>query len=73
LHKLIPISHQATLSEVYQLLKIARCGAVYIYQEDANEIMGIVTFEQVKQYLVTGELVIGKLTHIEHDADHITK
>ncbi|NQY86353.1 MAG: chloride channel protein [Colwellia sp.] len=61
LHKLIPISHQATLAEAYQLLITERCGAVYIYQNDVNDIMGIVTFEQIRQYLVTGKLVIGKL------------
>jgi len=56
LHKLIPISHQATLSEVYQLLIAERCGGVYIYQDNINEIMGIVTFEQIREYLVTGKL-----------------
>ncbi|MBL4822810.1 MAG: chloride channel protein [Colwellia sp.] len=61
LHKLIPISHQATLAEAYQLLIAERCGAVYIYQNDVNDIIGIVTFEQIRQYLVTGKLVIGKL------------
>jgi H+/Cl- antiporter ClcA len=60
-HKLIPISHQATLAEAYQLLIADRCGGVYIYQDNRNEIMGIVTFEQIRQYLVSGKLVIGKL------------
>ncbi|MBL4900373.1 MAG: chloride channel protein [Colwellia sp.] len=57
LHKLIPISHQATLSEAYHLLITERCGGVYIYQDNANDIIGIVTFEQIRQYLVTGKLV----------------
>jgi H+/Cl- antiporter ClcA len=61
LHKLIPISHQATLAEAYHLLLSQRCGGVYIYQQDISEIMGIVTFEQIRQYLVTGKLIIGKL------------
>ncbi len=61
LHKLIPISHQATLAEAYQLLLAERCGGVYIYQDNVNDIMGIVTFEQIRQYLVTGKLMIGKL------------
>lgn len=63
LHKLIPISHQATLAEAYQLLIVDRCGGVYIYHKNINDIMGIVTFEQIRQYLVTGKLVIGKLHH----------
>lgn len=61
LHKLIPISHQATLAEAYQLLIADRCGAVYIYQDDINNIMGIVTFDQIRQYLLSGKLNIGKL------------
>lgn len=65
LHKLIPISHQATLSEAYQLLVTARCGGVYIYQDDINDIIGMVSFEQIRQYLVTGKLVIGKLVEVE--------
>lgn len=65
LHKLIPISHQATLAEAYQLLIVQRCGGVYVYQNNINDIMGIVTFEQVRQYLVSGKLVIGKLVQAE--------
>jgi H+/Cl- antiporter ClcA len=65
LHKLIPISHQATLAEAYQLLIAERCGGVYIYQDNINDIMGIVTFEQIRQYLVTGKLVVGKLAQVE--------
>jgi hypothetical protein len=66
LHKLIPISHQATLAEAYQLLIAERCGGVYIYQKDVNDIMGIVTFEQIRQYLVSGKLIIGKLHQVDH-------
>ena len=73
LHKLIPMSHQATLSEAYQLLKLTRCGGVYIYQDNVHEIMGIVTFEQIRQYLVTGKLIIGKLPHVEQEPHHNTK
>jgi hypothetical protein len=65
LHKLIPISHQATLAEAYQLLITERCGGVYVYQNNINEMMGIVTFEQIRQYLVSGKLVIGKLHQVE--------
>lgn len=65
LHKLIPISHQASLAEAYQLLIAERCGGVYIYQDNINDIMGLVTFEQIRQYLVTGKLIIGKLAQVE--------
>ncbi len=65
LHKLIPISHQASLAEAYQLLIAERCGGVYIYQHSIDDIMGVVTFEQIRQYLVTGKLVIGKIVQVE--------
>jgi len=57
LHKLIPLSHQATLAEAYLALVNARCGGVYIYQNNVDDIIGIVTFEQIRQYLVTGKLI----------------
>ena len=56
LHKLSPLSHQATLAEAYLALVDSRCGGVYIYQKDITDIIGIVTFEQIRQYLVTGKL-----------------
>lgn len=57
LHKLIPLSHQATLAEAYLALVNHRCGGVYIYQKDSDDILGIVTFEQIRQYLVNGKLI----------------
>ncbi len=66
LHRLIPISHQATLAEAYQALMTKRCGGVYIYQNSVNNIIGLVTFEQIRQYLVTGKLVTGKLPTQRH-------
>jgi H+/Cl- antiporter ClcA len=57
LHKLIPLSHQATLAEAYLALVEQRCGAVYIYQESIDECIGLVTFEQLRIYLVEGKLV----------------
>ncbi|MBL0709733.1 MAG: chloride channel protein, partial [Colwellia sp.] len=62
LHKLIPLSHQATLAEAYTALIENRCGGVYIYQKNKADIMGIVTFEQIRHYLVTGNLIEGNLT-----------
>ncbi|GAA6172455.1 chloride channel protein [Colwellia sp. KU-HH00111] len=56
-HKLIPLSHQATLAEAYLALVNDRCGGVYIYQNSIDDIIGIVTFEQIRQYLVTGKLI----------------
>ncbi|OUR59959.1 voltage-gated chloride channel [Colwellia sp. 39_35_sub15_T18] len=56
LHKLTPLSHQATLAEAYLALVESRCGGVYIYQHNTTDIIGIVTFEQIRHYLVTGKL-----------------
>ena len=56
LHKLIPLSHQATLAEAYLALVEQRSGAVYIYQKDINDCIGLVTFEQLRIYLVEGKL-----------------
>ncbi len=56
LHKLIPLSHQATLAEAYLALVEQRSGAVYIYHKDINDCIGLVTFEQLRIYLVEGKL-----------------
>ena len=61
LHKLIPLSHQATLAEAYLALVHDRCGGVYIYKDNINDIIGMLTFEQIRQYLVNGKLIIGVL------------
>lgn len=42
---------QSSMAEVYERLKRMRSGAVYIYNEDPNEIMGVVTWETVQTYL----------------------
>ncbi len=57
LDKLIPIHHQATLAEAYLALVEQRSGAVYVYQGDKNNCLGIVTFEQLRIYLVEGKLL----------------
>jgi len=61
LHKLTPLSHQSTLAEAYLALVHDRCGGVYIYKDNINEIIGMVTFEQIRQYLVNGRLIVGVL------------
>ena len=61
LHKLTPLSHQSTLAEAYLALVHKRCGGVYIYQENVDNIIGIITFEQIRQYLVNGKLIVGVL------------
>jgi len=55
-HKLIPLSHRATLAEAYLALVEQREGAVYIYESSRNQCMGLVTFEQLRIYLVEGKL-----------------
>ncbi len=57
LHQLIPLSNQATLAEAYLALVEQRCGGVYIYQENIDDIIGVVTFEQLRYYLVEGKLI----------------
>ena len=56
MHKLIPLNHQATLAEAYLALVEQRSGAVYIYQKNINHCIGLVTFEQLRIYLVEGKL-----------------
>jgi H+/Cl- antiporter ClcA len=58
LNKLLPINHQATLAEAYLALVEQRSGAVYIYQKDIDDCLGIVTFEQLRVFLVDGKLTI---------------
>jgi len=55
-HKLIALSQQATLAEAYLALVDQRCGGVYIYRHTEENIIGIVTFEQLRVYLVEGKL-----------------
>jgi len=55
MHQLPPLSSQATLSEAYNLLVDKREGGVYIYDSSPTEILGIITFEQIRTYLVEGK------------------
>ncbi|GGF73449.1 chloride channel protein [Alteromonas lipolytica] len=45
------LSAQATLAEVYELLKSTRSGAVYIYAEDATEVIGVITWNRLQSFL----------------------
>jgi len=51
------LNHQATLAEAYLALVEQRSGAVYIYDNDINHCLGLVTFEQLRVYLVEGKLI----------------
>lgn len=56
-HKLTPVCSRETLVEAYKILQQKRCGGVYIYDEDPDQILGIITFAQIRRYLVEGKLV----------------
>jgi len=58
LNKLLPLNHQATLAEAYLALVEQRSGAVYVYQKNMDDCLGIVTFEQLRVFLVEGKLTI---------------
>ncbi|NVK58299.1 MAG: chloride channel protein [Alteromonadaceae bacterium] len=46
------VSAQATLAEVYELLKSTRSGAVYIYEDSQpEEICGVITWNRLQSYL----------------------
>ena len=55
-YQLKPISSQDTLAEAYLALKTERCGGVYIYQQDKTNIVGMISFEQIRNYLHEGKL-----------------
>jgi hypothetical protein len=55
-HQLYPLSSQATLAEAYDTLVEHREGGVYIYDTCPKDILGIITFEQIRAYLVEGKL-----------------
>ena len=54
-HSLIPLPSQSTLAEAYLLLVKKRAGGVYIYQDDPNDIMGIIPFDSIRSYLLKGK------------------
>ncbi|MFT5298026.1 MAG: CIC family chloride channel protein, partial [Colwellia sp.] len=56
--KLIPLQSQSTLAEAYLALLEQRDGGVYIYDKDPNNILGIITFEQIRCYLLEGKTTV---------------
>lgn len=45
------VSFQATLAEVYELLQNSREGAVYIYEGEVGNIVGVITWNVLRSYL----------------------
>ncbi|MBA6389771.1 chloride channel protein [Colwellia sp. BRX10-3] len=54
-HTLLPLSSQSTLAEAYLLLVKTRTGGVYIHQDNPDEIMGIISFDYIRSYLLKGK------------------
>ncbi len=53
-HTLVAIESRATLAEAYAALSDARRGAVYIYQQDKSKVLGILSFAQIRRFLLEG-------------------
>ena len=45
------VSAQATLAEVYELLKTTRSGAVYIFEDDPAKLTGVITWNRLQSFL----------------------
>ena len=45
------VSAQATLAEVYELLKSTRSGAVYIFDDDPAKLTGVITWNRLQSFL----------------------
>jgi len=56
--QLIPLQSQSTLAEAYLALLEQRDGGVYIYDKDPSDILGIITFEQIRCYLLEGKTTV---------------
>jgi len=56
--QLIPLQSQSTLAEAYLALLEQRDGGVYIYEHDPSKIIGIITFEQIRCYLLEGKTAV---------------
>ncbi|WP_296052748.1 chloride channel protein [uncultured Alteromonas sp.] len=49
--KMQRVSAQATLAEVYELLKSTRSGAVYIFEDDPARLTGVITWNRLQSFL----------------------
>ena len=50
-HDMQGVPSQSTLAEVYEILQTSRDGAVYVYRGQAGNIVGVITWDCVRQYL----------------------
>lgn len=50
-HVMLGISHQSTMAEVHEILHKQRQGAVYIYEDDEHQPIGIITWNMLHSYL----------------------
>ncbi len=50
-HAMEGLNSQSTLHEVHEHLKRSRLGAVYIYDQDPKDIIGVVTWNTLQSYL----------------------
>lgn len=46
------ISSQATMAEAFELIKKQREGAVYVYQDNVENLIGLIHFEYLRQLLI---------------------
>ena len=49
--KISGVNSQATLAEVYELLQAKRDGAVYVFAEKNTDIVGVITWHNLRNYL----------------------
>lgn len=54
-HRLLPLSSRSTLYEAYTALKETRKGGVYIYHDSPEQCIGMVSFAQIRRYLLEGK------------------
>lgn len=50
-HKMAGVPSQATLAEVYEVLQANRDGAVYVYETSPSTIVGVITWNNLRNYL----------------------